>query len=106
MSDRKIATNARANVQKFAQSNVTKLDGTRSIVPATTFLAVEAFGLACAAYANESGQEIDECIEEFIEGMKTAGAECARKAHAFICNVNAENRAENTTKEIMARLRK
>ena len=106
MFDKKIAKKARIAVQDFAEKNLTEVEDLPTIVPATTFLAIEAFGFACAAYANESGQTIEETIKEFLKGMETAGAECARHADKFMKDLNAQYKAEKTTEEILANIKK
>ena len=93
-------------VQDFAEKNLTEVEDLPTIVPATTFLAIEAFGLACAAYANESGQDIEETIKEFLTGMETAGADCARHDHKYMQDISAQYKAEKTTEEILANIKK
>ena len=102
----KIANRARSACQQFAENNISDLDGLPTIVPATTFLAIEAFGLAVAMYANEAGVDIDDAIGIYLDGMADAGARLAKDCHKYTQRCHAQAKAERTVEDIMAAIQK
>ena len=79
---------ARTATQDFVENNITTVQGIESAVPATTVLAIEAFGLAVALYASERHINIEDALEEYLEGVSTAGAFVARSAYEYLENGN------------------
>jgi hypothetical protein len=106
MNKSKLTDEARTLIQNFAETHIMNFDGGPSIVPCTAVLAIEAFGMAAAMYANETGCTIDEAIEEYLRAMKSSGGNVAKACHKFSEVIKAEVRAERTVAKIIEAIKK
>ena len=104
--DDEISSKARKLVQEFAIDNPVDFAGTKSLVPGSMILLIEAFAVNANMFALEVDTPIDEGIEYSMASIRDIGHAIAREAHEVLESHRANSQATRTTAEIIAGLMK